>query len=237
MRTIQIAIVDDEAIQLNYMHRLVIQAAENLSLNLVVTTYESGEAFLFALEDQPAWDLVFLDIQMQGIDGMSVAQLIRQKAPQLQLVFATAYAEYAIHGYEVSALDYLLKPIRLEKIEKVLIKFVSQVPQESKFIILEGQRITLSDIVFIEVKRHILHIQLIDRELTVRMTLQSILEQLDERFVATHRSYRVNLEHIVRLERQDIYCTNDKVVPLSRRMVKDVQAAFVTFYKKAVFYE
>ena len=98
MRSIHIAIVDDETIQLNYMNQLVNQVAKKMEMSAKISLYESGEAFLFALDNQPKWDLVFLDIQMKGLDGMTVAQVIRQKAPQLHVVFATAYAEYAIHG-------------------------------------------------------------------------------------------------------------------------------------------
>ena len=237
MRSIHIAIVDDETIQLNYMNQLVNQVAKKMEMSAKISLYESGEAFLFALDNQPKWDLVFLDIQMKGLDGMTVAQVIRQKAPQLHVVFATAYAEYAIHGYEVSALDYLLKPIQAEKIEKALAKYLNQMPQENTYIVLDNQRISLSDIVFIKVNRHMLHIQLLNQVIIVRMTLQSILDQLDRRFVATHRSYLVNLEHVRRLEKQDIHCSNGIVVPLSRRMMKEVQTAFISFYKEAVFYE
>ena len=132
---IEIVLVDDEQLQLDYMQKLVQQAAASLAIQIEVHQFLSGEAFLFALEDHPNWQLAFLDIEMAELNGMEVAHIVREKAPDLELVFATAFAEYAIEGYEVQALDYLLKTISLEKVTLVLTRFLEVQPTEAIYII------------------------------------------------------------------------------------------------------
>lgn len=147
---IEIVLVDDEQLQLDYMKKLVKQAAKSLEIKVEISQYLTGASFLFALEDHPAWNLAFLDIEMEEINGMEVARIIRKKSPQLELVFATAYAEYAVEGYEVQALDYLLKPITLEKIKRVLTRYLEEQPEDNTYIIVdiegEATRLNLKDI-------------------------------------------------------------------------------------------
>ena len=151
---IEIVLVDDEQLQLDYMQKLVTQAADSLNIDVEIHQYLSGEAFLFALEDHPTWNLAFLDIEMAKLNGMEVARIIREKDLDLELVFATAYAEYAIEGYAVQALDYLLKPINLEKIKRVLTRFLEELPEETAYIIvdIDGQpsRLNLDEIIYVE---------------------------------------------------------------------------------------
>ena len=239
-RRIEIVLVDDEQLQLDYMQKLVTQAAELLAIEVDIHQYLSGEAFLFALEDHPTWNLAFLDIEMAKLNGMEVARIIREKDLDLELVFATAYAEYAIEGYAVQALDYLLKPINLEKIKRVLTRFLEELPEETAYIIvdIDGQpsRLNLDEIIYVEANVGEVMVVLDKQTLHLKMGLAEMEKRLDERFVSTHRSYLVNLQHVSRLLKTDVALNNGEVVPLSRRRAKDVQAAFIAHYKGSVFY-
>ena len=238
--TIEIVLVDDEQLQLDYMQKLIEQAAESLEIKIEVSQYLSGEAFLFALEDHPTWDLAFLDIEMEELNGMQVAKILREKSPQLELVFATAYAEYAIEGYEVQALDYLLKPINQQKITRVLKRYLEEQPEDTAYLIaeVEGQatRLNLEDIIYVEANMGEVLVVLTDQELPLKMTLLEFQDLLDERFVATHRSYLVNLQYISRLLKKDVALSNGEKIPLSRRRAKEVQSDFIDYYKGSVFY-
>ncbi|MDN6409748.1 MAG: response regulator [Tetragenococcus halophilus] len=103
MEELHIAIVDDEKIQLDSMRALIKQSAEELELIVHLSIFSSGEQFLFELEDYSNLDLVFLDIEMNQIDGLAVAQKMREKDSEMTNVFATVFAEYAVQGYEVQA--------------------------------------------------------------------------------------------------------------------------------------
>lgn len=237
---IEIVLVDDEQLQLDYMQKLVQQAAASLAIQIEVHQYLSGEAFLFALEDYPNWQLAFLDIEMAELNGMEVAHIVREKAPDLELVFATAYAEYAIEGYAVQALDYLLKPISLEKVTRVLTRFLEEQPTEAIYIIVEldGQpiRINLDDLIYAEANVGEVKLVLSDQTLSLKMSLTDFEKKLDDRFVSTHRSYLVNLQYVSRLLKTDVALNNGEMVPLSRRRAKEVQAAFIAYYRGSVFY-
>ena len=237
---IEIVLVDDEQLQLDYMQKLVQQAAASLAIQIEVHQFLSGEAFLFALEDHPNWQLAFLDIEMAELNGMEVAHIVREMAPDLELVFATAYAEYAIEGYAVQALDYLLKPISLEKVTRVLTRFLEEQPTEAIYIIVEidGQpiRINLDDLIYAEANVGEVKLVLSDQTLLLKMSLTDFEKKLDERFVSTHRSYLVNLQYVSRLLKTDVALNNGEMVPLSRRRAKEVQAAFIAYYRGSVFY-
>lgn len=237
---IEIVLVDDEQLQLDYMQKLVQQAVASLAIQIEVHQFLSGEAFLFALEDHPNWQLAFLDIEMAELNGMEVAHIVREKAPDLELVFATAYAEYAIEGYAVQALDYLLKPISLEKVTRVLTRFLEEQPTEAIYIIVEidGQpiRINLDDLIYAEANVGEVKLVLSDQTLSLKMSLTDFEKKLDDRFVSTHRSYLVNLQYVSRLLKTDVALNNGEMVPLSRRRAKEVQAAFIAYYRGSVFY-
>lgn len=240
-KIIQIVLVDDEQIQLDYMRQLVEAAAKSLSIQVSVQHFLSGESFLFALDDHPEWDLAFLDIEMHELNGMEVARIVREKSPQLALVFATAFAEYAVEGYEVQALDYLLKPINPDKVKRVLSRFLSTQPEEARFIIVdidgEPLRIELDSILYVEANKREVVVRLEDDAYNVRMSLSEFSNLLDDRFITTHRSYYVNIEYISQLLKQDVQLTNGEMIPLSRRLAKETQAAFIEFYRKSVFYD
>lgn len=241
-KVIEIVLVDDEQIQLNHMRALVTEAAANLDLDISIAEFLSGEAFLFALEEHPTWDLAFLDIEMEKLNGMEVARIVREKAPAMSLVFATAYVEYALEGYEVQALDYLLKPIEVGKIQRVLERFLAYQPEEAEYAIFDvagvPMRINLDDLLYAEAsQREVLLFRVDKAVLSVSITLKEFTELVDERFISPHRSYVVNLQHVGKLLKQDVELTTGTKIPLSRRRAKDVQKAFIDFYKGTVFYD
>lgn len=238
---LKIAIVDDEDIQVDTMISLIKEAAARLSLSVSLIDFSSGEAFLFALEDQPDLDMVFLDIEMNQTDGLEVAKKIRQTDKDLTIVFATAFAEYAVQGYDVQALDYLLKPIELDKVKRVLKRHLDRQPAVVEKVTLESQgeviKLALDDILYVEVNRRECEIHTLNGPVTVSRTLKEMSEELSDDFIQTHRSYLVNVSHMNRLLKTDIELSNGTVVPVSRRLVKQVQEQFVMHNKGAVFYD
>lgn len=242
MEILKIAIVDDEVIQRQLMVQLIQEACQDLTMKPTIYNYPSGEAFLFDLEDHGDFDLVFLDIQMGQLTGMEVAYKIRQHSQAIHIVFATAYPEYAIEGYQVSALDYLLKPISKDNIIKVLSKHRNIQPYQAKYIFiedLEGNQhsIDLNDLISVEVQGRDLILETHQGNHYSRGGLKAIREDLDDRFASPHRSYLVNLRHVDTISKDQVLLSNKTAVPLSRRKAKDFQAQFVNYYKQEVYYE
>ncbi|MGF3113360.1 LytR/AlgR family response regulator transcription factor [Facklamia sp. P13064] len=241
MRIVQIVLAEDEAIQRKNMTRMIEAACQTLHIKPIITCYESAEAFLFHLEDHQEWQIAFLDIEMAEINGMELAHQLKEKAPYLKIIFATAYAEYAVEGYQVDALDFLLKPINTTAIERALSKYLLIQPKSERFLVVEdliGKRyvLELDDLILVEVNKRELRLVLLDQELFITGALARFKEDLDQRFVAPHRSYLINLNHVESIGKEEVILSSGAKVPLSRRSVKTIQKAFIEHYKGSAFY-
>ncbi len=117
-------IVDDEPLSLDYFERLL---AERPEVTLIGRYTDPHQALAGIAEEIP--EVVFLDIEMPEINGISLSEKIQAFAPQTNIVFVTAYREYAIQAFELNAIDYLLKPIQKERLEKTLQRLVHDNPE------------------------------------------------------------------------------------------------------------
>ncbi|MCR8969800.1 response regulator [Facklamia sp. 7083-14-GEN3] len=218
MRTVQIVLADDEAIQRKNMAHMLETACQKLQIKPIIACYESGEAFLFHLEDHHEWQIAFLDIEMAEMTGMELAHQLREKAPYLKIIFATAYAEYAVEGYQVDALDFLLKPINQSAVERVLTKFLQLQPKSEKFVVVEdllGKKhaFELDDLILVEVNKRQLRLVLASQEIFISGPLAHFKEDLDQHFVAPHRSYLINLNHVESIGKEEVLLSSgDRVL-------------------------
>jgi DNA-binding LytR/AlgR family response regulator len=173
-------------------------------LQLQKTFTDATEAAKF-LRKQPV-DLIFLDIQMPDILG---TEFYRQHAPDKMVIFTTAFSEYAVEGFELSAIDYLLKPIEFKRFEQAAIKakdYFNYLHQSDKkehqclYVRSEYSlvKIAFSEIVFIETLDDYLKIHLQDKKTVLtKMNLKSIMSKLNpNEFIRVHRSYIIPLNRI-----------------------------------------
>src|SRR5699024_4523098 len=107
--------IDDERLALDYMTHLLEKID---SINLLKTFQKGKEGLEFILRESV--DVVFLDIHMPEIDGLQLAEKILEKKPHIDIVFVTAYNEYAVTAFELSAIDYLMKPVKPERLQKTV---------------------------------------------------------------------------------------------------------------------
>lgn len=197
--------------------------------------YPSAEAFLFAYDDNKCCDILLADIEMDGIDGVEMAERVRQNDDLMQIVFITGYPDYMSRGYDVSALHYLLKPLAEEKLYEVLDRAMKNIEKKGRRIILstaDGEwATTLDAILYTESSLHNIRIYARDGVHEVRMTLSALRAQFDDRFVVTHRSYTVNLSHAVSILKGEIVLDSGDRIPVSRGEWQQVRRAFVEYNK------
>ena len=233
----RVLIVDDEPL-----------ARESLALALskfedVVIQGECSDGFEAVKTIQKARpDIVFLDIQMPKLDGFDVLELLGENPPHI--VFVTAYDEYALKAFESYALDYILKPVRPERLQKTFDKINKRLPDASAQPMGElvadhlGQHtplarilvrdranvfiIAVGDIIFIEAQGDYVSIRTRERSYLKKETLARLEKLLDTRqFVRIHRSHILNINHLSKIEpyTKDSWIAilrNGKTLPMSR---------------------
>ena len=115
-----IAICDDSSADRQYIADMVNKWAEQSGKAVFLTMFPSAENFLFRYRDKSDYDILLLDIEMGGMDGVSMAKELRRVDDAVQIIFITGYSDYISEGYDVAALHYLMKPVREEKLFSVL---------------------------------------------------------------------------------------------------------------------
>lgn len=201
----RIAIVEDQAQELERLASFVRRYFEEQGKTCQLTLFADGDELLEV--EHPEWDLIFLDIQMQRLDGMKTAELIRKRDQKVSIVFVTNMAHYAIQGYGVHALDYLLKPVNYRMLEQVLMQSERLLRErQAKVISLPLQkgvvRLDVADICYVEVENHILSV--VTRHETIRLrgtisNIEALLQDYD--FFRCNNCYLVNLAHVSRVEK------------------------------------
>lgn len=221
--SINCVIIDDEPLAAE----LLLSYAKRISYLNVKGTFNSAIAAMRELREHPV-DLIFLDIQMPELSGLEFARIL---PPQTRIIFTTAFNQYAIDGYKVNAMDYLLKPISyddfLQACNKALEYFTSQQihttnkEKADRFIFVKSEyklvRINLDDVLYIEgVKDYVkIYFDNGDKPVMSLMNMKRIEESLPSpEFMRTHRSYIVNMMKVKVIDRLRIVF--DKVyIPIS----------------------
>ena len=153
-----IAYCEDEKIQLEYMEQLIRKWADEGNDTVTYFGYGSAKELLFEHPDSFPFDLLLLDIDMDGMDGMALAKEIRKKDQKLPIVFLTNRSEYVFEGYEVGALRYLLKPVEETKLFSLLDEISYALGKERRYLIEnvggETVKIPVDTIYSVEAKGH-----------------------------------------------------------------------------------
>jgi DNA-binding LytR/AlgR family response regulator len=227
---LSIAIIEDEQPQSDLLKSIASDWANSKSINFSIKCFANAESFLFAYEDV-LFDLLLIDIQMDGISGIELAKKLRQKGDKSEIVFITAIRDYVFEGYDVNALHYLVKPIEQSQIYDVLDKALSIKGKEEQYILIKYKKVASNDIYYLESRNHYLYYCLIDDSTSVNISITKAMENLPGTFVQCHRSYIVNLAHTSRITKTDVVMDNGKQIPLSRNRISEVKNAFINYYK------
>ena len=207
---------------------------------------ETGEQFQVTwittafdiVESKQTYDLIFMDIGLPGINGMEAAQQLREHDTQTQLIFVTDLAQYAVKGYTVDALDFVVKPVtyydfalRMERAMRVLRRNAGRsvyIPTK------DGVRIMpLSQVVAIEINRHNLmyHLDGEAEPFVFRGSLNKVEEDLaGTSFVRISNSCIVNMDYVRRISGAEIFMSTGDVYYISRTKRKDALAAIARYY-------
>lgn len=194
-----IAIVDDEINELNALSDKVKSYAEKQSISCQISTYTSGSELLKANQH---FDLIFLDIQMQGLSGMETAKKLRFDGIGSYIVFVTVLQEYVFDAFEVEASDYLLKPVDGNRFSRMMDRICGSLQERGKRSLIISSKgntcksILLQDILYCEAVNHKINICTKTEAHECYFKIEELERQLDDRFFKCHRSYLVNLDYV-----------------------------------------
>ena len=229
----RIAICDDEE---QYRAQLMACLTKlGGALDTDVESFYDGNELLREYEKEP-FDIVFLDIEMPLMDGITLAKKLRAISEKVYIVFLTGHVEYAIEGYEVNALRYLTKPVQIEKLKEVL-QFVKDKSKSHRQLIIkeDGEEIliNLEDIIYFEAQNQNVLIHTTRGDHNIRYNIGDFENQLkNDGFFRTHRGFIVSLSKVKRLVKNDVILSGDEgevIVPVSRNSLKALKEALYSF--------
>ena len=205
---IRVAIVEDEAEIREQLMGYVQRYTRQYGTAFEVKTFADG---LEILEDyRPAYDLILLDIEMKHLDGMETARRIRELDPDVMLVFITNMAQYAIKGYAVGALDYVLKPVPYFAFSQQLQKVEEQLRRRTRHYLavpVEGglRRLDTARIYYIESEGHRVHFYTEEGDFAAPGALKALEEKLADRpFARCNSGYLVNLAQVQAVQQNTV---------------------------------
>lgn len=228
MRNIRIGVVEDDpaACQrvLDYLNRYQTE----FGVSFTVSVFDDGAKIVDKYT--PIYDILLLDIEMKDMDGMAAARRIRERDDAVVIIFITAAPQYAITGYEVQALSYLLKPVPWFAFSQELKRSIAMVHRRADESMLvdtgsRQMRLELADVLYIESIRHTIIIHAFGGKVSVSGTLKELEARLaDHDFFRSNSCYLVNLRHVTGVEDQDCVMSNGERLRVSRPRKK----AFLT---------
>ncbi|MBQ9265667.1 MAG: response regulator transcription factor [Bacilli bacterium] len=230
---LKVAIVEDDPHYSTLLQRFVEKFQEETHRNLKVDIFSNGLNFVSDYND--GYNIAILDIEMPLMDGITAAKKIRAFDQNVTIIFITNMAKLAIKGYEIDALDFMVKPIdyfnfylKMEKAIRIQEKFIDNFIMINSY---SGKvRIRISDIKFVESNFHDLTYHTIDGNYETRNTLKSIEGDLSKyNFIRVNNSFLVNMAFIERIEGENIFI-DKHTIQISRSKKRDVLAAIGVFY-------
>ncbi|MBQ1254800.1 MAG: response regulator transcription factor [Clostridia bacterium] len=231
----RIAVCDDQPAQLENLTKKLSLYAEARHIKFHIQTYPSAEAFLFDFSENRNFDLLFLDIEMAGMNGIQLARKIRAENETVQLCFITGYPDYMNQGYDVNALHYLLKPVSVEKLFEVCDRFLKSTETQPRFFLFslgkEVVRVYEKDLYYGEAQGHYMLLHTRQGELKLRTTVPELEKQLGEGFFRPSRSFLVNLRYVTRITKTEILLEQGVAVPLGKGMFDQANTALIAFLR------
>lgn len=236
---INIVICDDEIEELKIISKLISKNLEGLNIPFKITEFNEGEDIINHMRScKECFDIILLDIYMKASHGIDIARKIREFDKECKIIFITSSPEYAIESYDVRAIYYILKPINEEKLITAIKLAVEGLNNDNKQIVITNKKgsykVYYKDLLYAESRARVVNIYLKSGEvLTFYSKLEEFCQSLkDERFLKCHKSYIVNMEHIIKIENSYIFMGNDISIPISSTNITAIKEMYFKYLLK-----
>ena len=231
---IRIAICDDEKHMSDHIRAMASDFFRKKNREIQLRTFSSGEELL-SYDGQI--DILFLDIQMKGMDGIETARKLRDSKFRGFLIFITVLKEMVFQSFEVQAYDYLVKPVEEKQFEKTMERLYTSMQNASEDSLLvqkgyEGRIIREEEIVFCEIIDRKIYLNLASGEVVdYYERIENLETKLGSHFFRCHRSYLINLKHLKGYKNGTACMDNGKEVPVSRLRSREFSGVVLQYMK------
>lgn len=232
----KIAVCDDDMKHINILENLIYKFKKTA---VECDAYTSGEELVYAFRDREEWyDVIFLDMEMEQLNGIETANHIRESDEHVIIVFVTSHTEYMRESFKCSPFRFLVKPIDEDEFETVFYDINKKLSKQRKvFAFTENKakiRLYCDDIIFCESQDHWIWIHTKEKAYKICKPLTVLYSQLDkETFCRVHKSFIINLLYIKTIKDNDAelyHC--DKPIPISRSYKKEVLEEYTNFLER-----
>ncbi len=238
---LNIAICDDELYYRDQIESLVREYLSGKDVPFCIEQFKSGKDFCEEPENARRFHIVFLEIEMEGMNGMETAYFIRKRNSKMDIVFITVVSDYVFEGYRVNAVRYIMKNDMEELLPECLADILKRRRYRGHkmvFSFVGGERtVFLDDILYIESQSHKLQFKTTEGILFLYDRINELESRLEKYcFLRCHQSFLVNMGHVEKIRNYQAYLSDGSEVPVARPRYSEVKREFL-WYKEAEVYE
>lgn len=232
-KSVRVGIVDDSKeareVLVRHLLKFEIESGVKSSISEYADGYELVEHY------RPDFDVLFLDVEMPGLDGFKAAEAVRKVDSKVIILFVTNMGQYATKGYSVDALSYLLKPTSYFAFQAEMTRCMKHLDRIQRESLMVGsgsavRRIDLADIVYIESIKHKIIVHTLDGEISYSGTLKASVDVLAEKdFYRSNSCYLLNLQHVKAVHSDESEMANGDLLKISRPRKKGFMEALTNY--------
>jgi len=227
---IRIAVCDDDNILCLQLESMLLDISKNISEEIEVETFFSGEELCRFLTEKNYFDILFLDIELIKLNGVEVGKIIREEMnnESIQIVYISAKESYAMDLFQVRPLHFLIKPIQKDVLEEVVNKALKLIVKNNQYFEykngITNYIVPFKDLIYFESDGRKVNIILYDETQSFYGKLSEVEKQLnDQDFILIHKSFLVNYDHVVEYQYEYVKMSNNKVLSISQNNRKIVR--------------
>lgn len=230
----KIAIVDDLKLQQQTLVDFILKYSKEHHLLVKIKLFASGEELLWDLRKEK-FDVIFLDIYMNGINGIETAHLIRQTDTTCRLIFSTSSTKHAIESFRVRAFDYLLKPYTYTQFSEVMALLEKSLAKQPHYIEVKDGRamvkIRITDILYTDYSNHYIYIHTEDKIIKTYMQFPKFSPLLEcyPEFLCCYRNCLINMNKIIAIEKNDFVLGNGEKIPIAKANCQELKQAYADY--------
>ncbi|MGL5752883.1 MAG: LytR/AlgR family response regulator transcription factor [Paraclostridium sp.] len=236
---IKIGLCEDNNLYIEQLSSILKKIEKDNNLEFEINSFNSGEDLVeFCSKHKDYFDILFLDVLMDGMNGIEAAQAIRNMYSSAYMIFVTSSKEYALDSYSVNAYGYILKPYSHDSIENKVLELIDKIDLNKKNTIYVKNNqdiysLRLDDVVYFESNLRKITAYLINGEkITFYNKISNLESEIDSSlFIRCHRSFLVNLIYVKNIVASDLITTTEEFLPISKKYLSSTRDAFTDYIK------